>query len=229
MGDDLPDATDRFYGNHNVMCDDFFHGTFVAGVIAAQHNPKNKMTGIYPSAKIMTIRAIPQGDEYDKDIASAIHYAVDNGAKVINMSFGKRTSPDANMVEEAIRYAAKHDVLLVMASGNNGVNCDKITYYPQGLDETGKRIGNLIRVGASDIEGNPGQISNYGKNSVDLFAPGYRHYISGFSKRLYDFKRNKYRCACSCRNRRYYPGLFPQTFIRTSERHFDKKRNTNEL
>ena len=172
MGDDLHDATDRFYGNHNVMCDDFFHGTFVAGVIAAQHNPKNKMTGIYPSAKIMTIRAIPQGDEYDKDIASAIHYAVDNGAKVINMSFGKRTSPDANMVEEAIRYAAKHDVLLVMASGNNGVNCDKITYYPQGLDETGKRIGNLIRVGASDIEGNPGQISNYGKNSVDLFAPG---------------------------------------------------------
>lgn len=172
IGDDLHDATDRFYGNHNIMCDDYSHGTFVAGIIAAQPNPQNKMTGIYPAAKIMTIRAIPEGDEYDKDISSAIYYAVDNGAKVINMSFGKRTSPNANMEEEAIRYAAKHDVLLVMASGNNGVNCDKITYYPQALDETGKRIGNLIRVGASDIDGNPGSISNYGKNCVDLFAPG---------------------------------------------------------
>lgn len=172
MGDDLHNAADRFYGNHNIMCDDYSHGTFVAGVIAAQPNPLNKMTGVYPDAKIMTIRAVPEGDEYDKDIASAIRYAVDNGAKVINMSFGKRTSPDANMVEEAINYAANHDVLLVMASGNNGVNCDRIIYYPQGLDKTGKRIDNLIRVGASDMNGNPGSISNYGRNTVDLFAPG---------------------------------------------------------
>ena len=88
------------------------------------------------------------------------------------MSFGKQTSPDADMVEDAIHYAANHDVLLVMASGNNGTDCDKKIYYPQGLDKTGKRIDNLIRVGASDINGNPGSISNYGKNSVDIFAPG---------------------------------------------------------
>lgn len=172
MGDDIHDASDRFYGNPDIMCDDYFHGTFVAGIIAAQPNPENKMIGIYPTAKIMTIRAVPEGDEYDKDIASAIRYAVDNGAKIINMSFGKQTSPDADMVEDAIRYAADHDVLLVMASGNNGTDCDKKIYYPQGLDKTGKRIDNLIRVGASDINGNPGSISNYGKNSVDLFAPG---------------------------------------------------------
>ena len=172
MGDDIHNASDRFYGNPDVMCDDYFHGTFVAGIIAAQPNPENKMIGIYPTAKIMTIRAVPEGDEYDKDIASAIRYAVDNGAKIINMSFGKQTSPDADMVEDAIHYAANHDVLLVMASGNNGTDCDKKIYYPQGLDKTGKRIDNLIRVGASDINGNPGSISNYGKNSVDIFAPG---------------------------------------------------------
>lgn len=172
MGDNIHDGKDCFYGNNNVMCDDYYHGTFVAGVIAAQPNVINKMTGIYPLAKVMTIRAVPEGDEYDKDISSAIRYAVDNGAKVINMSFGKRTSPDAVMVEDAITYAAAHDVLLVMASGNSGVDCDRITFYPQGLDKSGCRIDNLIRVGASDKKGNPAPNSNYGQNTVDVFAPG---------------------------------------------------------
>ena len=88
------------------------------------------------------------------------------------MSFGKRTSPDAVMVEDAITYAAAHDVLLVMASGNSGVDCDRITFYPQGLDKSGCRIDNLIRVGASDKKGNPAPNSNYGQNTVDVFAPG---------------------------------------------------------
>ena len=172
MGDDQHNVADRFYGNNNVMCGDFYHGTFIAGIIAAQPNAKNKMIGVYPVAKVMTIRAVPEGDEYDKDIASAIRYAVDNGAKVINMSFGKRTSPDAAMVEDVIAYATAHDVLLVMASGNKGVDGDRIIYYPQGLDQSGRRIDNLIRVGASDRRGNPGAISNYGQTTVDVFAPG---------------------------------------------------------
>ena len=111
MGDNLLDETDRFYGNPILTIDGCYHGTFVAGVIAGKGKNGNEIwQGVYPKAKLMIIRAAPDGDEYDKDIASAIHYAVENGAKVINISLGKYTSPTPQMVNNALAYAAQRCV-----------------------------------------------------------------------------------------------------------------------
>ena len=172
MGDDLKDPEDCFYGNPILQVEGCDHGTFVAGVIAGQGVGDARVTGIYPQAKLMIIRAVPEGDEYDKDVASAIRYAVDNGAKVINMSLGKYTSPDAGMVNDAIAYAAKKDVLLVQAAGNNKKDIDTIAYFPSAKDKVGHTFANYIRVGASDKQGKICSFSNYGKNKVDIFAPG---------------------------------------------------------
>ena len=172
MGDDLKNPKDCFYGNPVLQVEGCDHGTFVAGVIAGQGIGDARVTGIYPQAKLMIIRAVPDGDEYDKDVASAIRYAVDNGAKVINMSLGKYTSPDAGMVNDAIAYAAKKDVLLVQAAGNNKKNIDRVAYFPSAKDKSGNAFANYMRVGASDKQGKPCSFSNYGKNEVDVFAPG---------------------------------------------------------
>lgn len=180
MGDDLKDASDIYYGNpclHAAGCD---HGTFVAAVIAGQGviNPEN--TGVYPAARIMVLRAAPDGDEYDKDVATSIRYAVDNGAKIINMSFGKKLSPDSAMVNDAIAYALNHDVLLVQAAGNNSLDIDGQGYYPSAIDADGNAFTNFVRVGASDISGAKAGLSNFGARKVDLFAPGTE--ISGNDK-----------------------------------------------
>lgn len=172
MGDDLKNPEDRFYGNSTLQVDGCDHGTFVAGVIAGQGIKNADVTGIFPQAKLMIIRAVPDGDEYDKDIASAIRYAVDNGAKVINMSLGKYTSPDSDMVNDAIAYASKKDVLLVQAAGNNKKDIDKTAYFPSAKDKSGNTFANYLRVGASDKQGNLCSFSNYGKKEVDIFAPG---------------------------------------------------------
>ena len=111
-------------------------------------------------------------DGYDKDVSSGIRYAVDNGAKVINLSLGKYTSPQAKMVNDAIAYAAAHDVLIVAAAGNNGRDIDTVAYYPSALDNAGRPFENYIRVGASGRDGKKLQISNFGIRAVDLYAPG---------------------------------------------------------
>lgn len=172
MGDDMDNPDDRFYGNNCLQVEGCEHGTFVAGVIAGQGVADASVTGVFPQASVMVIRAVPDGDEYDKDIASAIRYAVDNGAKVINMSLGKYVSPRADMVGWAIDYAARHDVLIVQAAGNNGLNVDSIPVFPMARDAMGKRYPNYIRVGASDVMGRRCAFSNYGVSEVDLFAPG---------------------------------------------------------
>ncbi|WP_077155637.1 S8 family serine peptidase [Bacteroides bouchesdurhonensis] len=172
MGDDMTDPKDRFYGNATLQVEGCEHGTFVAGVIAGQGVGDVSVTGIYPEAKLMILRAVPDGDEYDKDIATAIRYAVDNGAKVINMSLGKYTSPNAEMVNEAIAYAAKKDVLLVQAAGNNKKDIDDIAYFPSAKDKSGAIFSNYLRVGASDKQGKMCSFSNYGRKEVDVFAPG---------------------------------------------------------
>ena len=173
MGDNLLDETDRFYGNPILTIDGCYHGTFVAGVIAGKGKNGNEIwQGVYPKAKLMIIRAAPDGDEYDKDIASAIHYAVENGAKVINISLGKYTSPTPQMVNNALAYAAQKDVMIVHAAGNNHLNVDSVDYFPTGLDAHGKFYPNFIRVGASTKKGAVSSISNYGKQRVHLFAPG---------------------------------------------------------
>ena len=177
MGDRLDDATDRFYGNNQLNIEGMEHGHFVASVVAGVVADDVRYNGVWPQARLMAIRISPEGDEYDKDVASGIRYAVDNGAKVVNLSFGKYTSPHPEMVNEAIAYAAKHDVLVIAAAGNNHLNIDSVDYFPAAVDAKGKTFDNFIRVGGTAMDGSRSSISNYGTHKVDLYAPG--EYISG--------------------------------------------------
>ena len=173
MGDNMDDADDRFYGNPTLTIEGCEHGTFVAGVIGGDAKDDHRFDGIAPDvARLMIVRASPDGDEYDKDIASSIRYAVDNGARVINICLGKYYSPQERMVNDAIRYAADRDVLVICAAGNNSRNLDTIPCYPSGVDHAGRFLPNFLRVGASDEQGRCAQISNYGRETVHLFAPG---------------------------------------------------------
>lgn len=178
MGDKLDDASDIYYGNNHLMVEGYEHGNFVAGVVAAKGD--SAVMGVYPAARLMILRAVPDGDEYDKDIATAIRYAVDNGAKVINMSLGKYESPQRQMVDEAIAYAGKHDVVVLQAAGNEGHNLDSIAYYPMAR-EGGRTMPHFLRVGASTKAGGRLRSSNYSGQWVDVFAPGedIRSYMSG--------------------------------------------------
>lgn len=173
--DDYFNIKDRFYGNANLMGDPYFHGTHVAGIIGAERGNGAGMDGIAGAVKLMGVRVVPNGDEYDKDVALGIRYAVDNGAQIINMSFGKRISPERQMVEDAIRYAEKKGVLIVNAAGNEGTDIDSIPHYPSPFYMKGnKRASNMITVGASGSTeaGLVAAFSNYGDQTVDVFAPG---------------------------------------------------------
>lgn len=178
VGDNYEDTQNRFYGDNRLSGPDASHGTHVAGIIAAKRNNGKGMNGVAINARIMVLRAVPSGDERDKDIANAIRYAVDNGAKVINMSFGKSFSPQPELVREAVEYALSKDVLLVHAAGNDATNIDKNNNFPQPFDAQGKRYEHWIEVGASSFQDGKNitaDFSNYGPKSVDVFAPG--HYI----------------------------------------------------
>ena len=130
VGDNEEDINDRFYGNPDVMASTPFHGTHVAGIIGAARQNDKGIDGVADNVRIMMIRAVPDGDEHDKDIALAIRYAVDNGAKVVNMSFGKDFSPEKHWVDDAVKYAESKDVLLVHAAGNDGKNIDTADNFP---------------------------------------------------------------------------------------------------
>jgi cell wall-associated protease len=185
--DNYEDATERIYGNSDVEGPDPLHGTHVGGIIGAVRDNGIGMDGVAPNVKLMSVRAVPDGDERDKDVANAIRYAVDNGASVINMSFGKGFGTHKNVVDEAVKYAAQKDVLLVHAAGNSGQNNDVIINYPNANFEKKegfvfkkkKRAKNWIEVGALNYklgEDTPAPFSNYGIKEVDLFAPGMRIY-----------------------------------------------------
>ncbi|MCG9971436.1 S8 family peptidase [Christiangramia crocea] len=181
-GDDPYDIADRNYGNNEVSGpepdkENIKHGTHVAGIIAADRSNNIGIKGVSNNARIMAIRAVPDGDEYDKDIALAIRYAVDNGAKVINASFGKYFSTNPEWVIDAIKYAAEKDVLIVRAAGNEGLNLDEKRVYPNDQDpqNTLEVADNFLSVGALNYEYGSGLVadfSNYGKLNVDVFAPG---------------------------------------------------------
>ena len=132
-GDDPDDLSNIYYGNNNVKPtgENEDHGTHVAGIIAAERYNGKGMNGVANNVKIMSLRAVPNGDEYDKDVALAIKYAVDNGATVVNMSFGKYYSPHSDWVREAIVYAAKKDVLLVSGAGNESLDLDQESKLPK--------------------------------------------------------------------------------------------------
>ncbi|MFY7652386.1 MAG: S8 family peptidase [Chitinophagaceae bacterium] len=171
---------DKFYGNADVMGKSSMHGTHVSGIIGAVRNNQIGVAGVADNVQLMTIRAVPDGDEYDKDIALAVRYAVDNGAKVINMSFGKSFSPEKYWVDEAFEYAAQKDVLLIHAAGNDHKNVDSLDNFPSNTNLKGKIFANLITVGASSDEKVAGNyaanFSNYGQQNVDVFAPGNQIY-----------------------------------------------------
>ncbi len=177
VGDNPDDLNDKKYGSNQLKFDDASHGTGVAGLIGAIRNNGYGIDGVADNVKIMAVKAVPNGDEYDKDIASAIRYAVDNGAKVVNMSFGKKISPHKKWVDDAIKYAAEKDVLLVQASGNDNQDVDVKPEFPNDTFLDGSTTDNLLSVGASSAlndENLPGTFSNYGKKSVDVFAPGVK-------------------------------------------------------
>ncbi len=177
--DNLENINNKYYGNNDIIGDLTIesHGTNVSGLIAANRNNDIGIKGISNNIKIMPLRVIPQGDEYDKDIALAMRYAVDNGAKIINMSFGKEYSMNTKLVLDAIKYADKNHVLIVSAAGNEALDIDVNNYYPNDciLNTKTEVANNFIKVGSTSHNLDNtiySSFSNYGKMNVDLFAPG---------------------------------------------------------
>ncbi len=178
--DDETNINDRFYGNADIMASTSFHGTHCSGIIAAVRDNDKGINGIADNVRIMMVRAVPDGDEHDKDIANAIRYAVDNGAQIVSMSFGKEFSPNKSWVDDAVKYAESKDVLLVQAAGNDAKNVDSSDNFPTPIYlDNGQKATNWITVGASGDLKNGGitaSFSNYGKKNVDVFAPGVQIY-----------------------------------------------------
>ena len=175
VGDNYPDVHERGYGNPDIMGQDASHGTHVAGIIGAIRGNGVGVDGIAPAVKLMMIRTVPEGDERDKDIANAIRYAVDNGAQIVNMSFGKAYSPNKSVVDDAVKYADSHGVLMVHAAGNEGEELNAHPQFPLPVYLGGGRPQNWIEVGASSWKGGDqlaATFSNYSRDEVDVFAPG---------------------------------------------------------
>lgn len=179
VGDDPDKPTEKEYGNNDVEGPDARHGTHVAGIIAANRNNEIGMKGIADNVRIMSVRAVPNGDERDKDVANAIRYAADNGAQIINMSFGKSFSPHKDLVDKAVKYAESKGVLMIHAAGNDSDNLDQESNFPNKTFESGGHANTWLEIGASSWGADQdfvGSFSNYGKKSVDLFAPGVQIY-----------------------------------------------------
>lgn len=174
VGDNYEDLENRYYGNNDVEGPRSDHGTHVAGIVAAVRNNDVGMNGVASNTSLMILRAVPNGDERDKDIGNAIRYAVENGADIINMSFGKSYSPRKFYVDEALKFADENNVLIINAAGNSAENIDSTISFPNKFYEDGGMMQNFITVGASSWKSDSlvaASFSNYG-TAVDLFAPG---------------------------------------------------------
>ena len=242
--DNEDDINDRGYGNNDIMAGTPFHGTHVSGIIGADRNNGKGIDGIADNVRIMMLRAVPDGDEHDKDIALAIRYAVDNGARVVNMSFGKGFSPGKRWVDEAVQYAESKGVLLVHAAGNDAANVDSTDNFPNpSLRATQSKATNWVTVGASGDPKEGGYtavFSNYGKKEVDVFAPGVKIYSSIPGGNTYGNAQGT-SMACpvvvgtAAFLLEYYPGLTPQQLIFCLEKSAQspgmkvKKPGTNDL
>ena len=191
VGDNYADQTEKYYGNNHVEGPDALHGTHVGGIIGAVRDNGIGMDGVAANVRLMSVRAVPNGDERDKDVANAIRYAVDNGASIINMSFGKGFSWNEKIVEDAIKYAEKKDVLLVHAAGNSSQDNDTTDNFPNDIYKKKKFLGifggkekafkNWMEIGALNYENGENlaaPFSNYGTNNVDIFAPGMNIYAT---------------------------------------------------
>ena len=195
--DDYANSKETIYGNNDVKGPDSFHGTHVAGIVGAIKDNDIGMNGVASNVRIMSVRTVPDGDERDKDVANAIRYAVDNGASIINMSFGKGYAWDKDIVDDAVKYATKKDVLLVHAAGNSAQNNDETGNFPNDkyrkasgfLFWKKKKSKNWLEVGA--LSPQPGEnsvagFSNYGQDNVDIFAPGVKIYAT-LPENKYDY------------------------------------------
>ncbi|MDX1941332.1 MAG: S8 family peptidase [Saprospiraceae bacterium] len=181
VGDNINDPYERYYGNNDVRGPDAMHGTHVAGIIGAARDNGIGINGIAANVRIMSVRTVPDGDERDKDVANAIIYAVDNGASVINMSFGKGESPNKEAVDKAVKYALKNDVLIVQAAGNDAQENDYMNTFPNDKFKKKSLFGpkyadNWITVGALNWDKDAAKFSNFSGENVDVFAPGTEIY-----------------------------------------------------
>lgn len=186
--DNYKDPKEKIYGNNDVKGPDPLHGTHVGGIVGAERNNNIGMDGVAANVKLMSVRTVPDGDERDKDVANAIRYAVDNGASVINMSFGKGFGTHKDIVDAAVKYAESKDVLLVHAAGNSAQDNDNTDNFPNAMYEkkTGflffkkkRKAKNWIEVGALNYKEGEDAVapfSNYGQTVVDIFAPGMKIY-----------------------------------------------------
>lgn len=222
VGDDYNDASQRYYGNNDVKGPDASHGTHVAGIIAANRKNNIGINGVADNAQIMSVRVVPNGDERDKDVANGIRYAVDNGAKIINMSFGKGYTFNKKAVDDAVKYALDNDVLLIHAAGNDSKDIDIYPNYPNkfftdSLNTITGEASNWITVGATSYElGDEllADFSNYGYKTVDVFAPGVEIY-STMPENKYNYQQGTSMAApivagLAAILRSYYPELTAQ-------------------
>jgi subtilisin family serine protease len=214
VGDNPLNGAERFYGCNRYEGPDAMHGTHVSGIIAAQRGNGIGIDGIAANAQIMVLRAVPNGDERDKDVANAIRYAVDNGAKVINMSFGKYYFQDKPLVDEAIRYAMDNDVLLVHAAGNDAKDKDIEDSYPTRRLSDGTIATNWIEVGAASVSKKGSKLladfSNYGLTTVDLFAPGVDIYSTVPDGKYEDASGTSMACPATAGVCAIIRGYFPE-------------------
>lgn len=230
VGDDVNNLYEKGYGNNDVEGPDPRHGTHVAGIIAADRDNNLGMRGIADNVKIMSVRAVPNGDERDKDVANAIIYAVDNGARVINMSFGKKFSPGKEAVDKAVKYAESKGVLLIHAAGNDADDLDVDNNFPTKNFNKGGEAKGWLEIGASAWGTNDmvGSFSNYGKKSVDLFAPGVQIYSTTPNNTYEDLQGTSMACPATSGIAAilfsYFPDLTAaevKDILRQSTRRFD--------
>ncbi|UII21144.1 S8 family peptidase [Fulvivirga ligni] len=237
VGDDYSDPYEKGYGNNDVKGHDPSHGTHVAGIIAANRGNDLGIKGIADNVKIMVIRAVPDGDERDKDVANAIIYAVDNGAQIVNMSFGKSYSPQKGAVDKAVKYAESKGVLLIHAAGNSSKDLDKSNNFPnRSYEDSKEEATNWLEIGASAWGENAdlvGSFSNYGKHTVDVFAPGVDIYSTTPDNTYESFNGTSMAApntsGVAALLMSYYPGLTAyqvKDIITKSARHFDNLKVT---
>lgn len=231
VGDNPGDLYEKGYGNNDVEGPDPKHGTHVAGIIGANRKNEIGVKGIADNVRIMSVRAVPNGDERDKDVANAIIYATDNGAQIINMSFGKAFSPGKEAVDKAVKYAESKGVLLIHAAGNDGDDMDKESNFPNKNFANGNQAKTWLEIGASSWgadENFVGSFSNYGKKSVDLFAPGVQIYSTTPDNSYEDLQGTSMACPATSGVAALLMSYFPELtasqvrdILRQSTRKFD--------